>query len=155
MNSRENEALKTATAYAKNGDLERAIESLKALVARNPKHEIATGMLASIYAQLDMRDRAIEYFQRTLTINPANPLARLQLGQLQLSAGRPLEALATWKPSVDDPQDFVARFHSGLALLQLQRPQEARSMFEAAAQRMPKDHALYAQLQDLLHAAGR
>src|SRR5229473_2163064 len=127
-----------------------AFVHLKSLLASDPKHEIAVGMLAAIYAQIGLLDRAIEYFQQSLTINPQNVLARFQLGLTQLTAQRPQEALATWKPGLDQPGEFLAHFHSGLALLQLQKPAEARALFAHAARRMPKAHALYPQLQDLL-----
>jgi len=139
-----------ATRFAKQGDFEQAIVHLKSILASDPKHEVAVGMLAAIYAQIGLLDRAIDYYQRTLAINPQNVLARFQLGLTQLTAKRPREALATWKPCLDQPGEFLAHFHSGLALLQLQKPAEARAMFAHAARRMPKAHALYPQLQDLL-----
>ena len=107
-------------------------------------------MLAGIYAEIKMTDRAMEYYRRVLAINPANPLARFQLGLLQLSTRQPQEALDTWGASLKDPDEFMAHFHSGMALIQLQRLEEARSFLEQTAQRMPKDHWLYSQLKHLL-----
>ena len=83
------EALSLATACAKRGELEAAMIHLKGLLAVDPEHEIATGMLAAIYAQLNMTGRAVEYFRRVLAINPQNPLARAQLELLERS-GKPL-----------------------------------------------------------------
>lgn len=139
-----------ATALAKSGDFEGAIVKLKALIESHPLHEIALGMLAGIYAQIGMHDRAIEYFRRVLKINPENPLARFQLGLSQLSSGQPADALNAWKPALKNPDDFLVRFYSGLALMQLERPAEARPLLEEAAQQMPKNHALYPQLTELL-----
>jgi cytochrome c-type biogenesis protein CcmH/NrfG len=62
---------------------------LKELLAADPDHEIANGMLAGIYAQLNMTQRAVEYFHRVLAINPQNALARVQLEALERS-GKPL-----------------------------------------------------------------
>jgi tetratricopeptide (TPR) repeat protein len=139
-----------ATALAKSGEYEGAIVKLKELIESHPRHEIALGMLAGIHAQIGMHDRAIENFRRVLKINPENPLARFQLGLSQLSSGQPADALDTWKPSLKNPDNFLVLFHSGLALMQLNRPAEARPLLEEAARRMPKNHALYPQLTDLL-----
>jgi len=77
------EALSLATQCAKRGELEPAMIHLKELLAADPDHEIANGMLAAIYAQLNMTGRAMEYFRRVLAINPQNPLARSQLELLK------------------------------------------------------------------------
>ena len=146
------ELLIEATALVKTGEFDVAIEKLKELIDAHPTHEIALGMLAGIYAQIGMHDRAIAYFERVLDINPENPLARLQMGLCQLSSGQPADALDTWKPALADSEDFLARFHSGLALLQLKRPAEARQLLEEAQRRMPKNHALYPQLAEIMAA---
>jgi predicted Zn-dependent protease len=83
------EALSRAAASAKSEDFAGAIAHLKELLAVEPDHEIANGMLAGIYAQIGMPERATEHFQRVLAINPQNPLARLQLEQLQQTGGTP------------------------------------------------------------------
>lgn len=80
--SRERELLGLAAAAAKQGDLESAIVHLKELLAADPRHEIALGLLAGIYAQLKMSDRAVALYRQVLEINPGNPLARLQLSLL-------------------------------------------------------------------------
>jgi predicted Zn-dependent protease len=83
------EALSRAAASAKSEDFAGAIAHLQELLAVEPDHEIANGMLAGIYAQIGMPERATEHFQRVLAINPQNPLARLQLEQLQQTVGTP------------------------------------------------------------------
>lgn len=143
--------LRRATACAKERDFEGAITGLKAILAVEPGSEIATGMLAAVYAELGMPQRATEYYQRVLALNPDNALARFQLGVLQLNAGRTREALETWEPSLADQSDFAAHYYSGLALLQLEKADEARTLLQKAHQRMPHDHALYPSLKELLH----
>jgi tetratricopeptide (TPR) repeat protein len=146
----EQEAIQLISASAKSGDFEDAIVQLKNLLAAHPEHEFAHGMLAAIYAELEMADRAIEQFRRVLAINPANTLARVQLGALQLAAKRPDDLLETWKPCLDEPDNYIGRYYSGLALLQLEKPGEARAMLEQAVQRMPAEHALRRQVQQLI-----
>lgn len=149
------ELLRRATAAAGERDFEQALVCLKRLLARDARHELATGMLAAVYAELRMTERAIEYYRRVLALNPANPLARLQLGLLESSLGRTEDALATWKPSLEDPTDFVVHFQSAVAMLQLQRTTEARALLTTAAQRMPANHPLRPTLQELLARLGR
>lgn len=146
----DNQLLARATACTKDNDFAGAIGHLKSLLQSYPEHEIANGMLAAVYAELGMTGRAIEYFQRALTINPDNLLARFQLGLLQLRAERPREALETWKPALADRHDFAIHYHCGATLLRLEEPDAARPILQEAARRMPKDHALFPQLHELL-----
>ena len=121
----------------------------QAVLALDPRNEIAIGMLAGIYVQLNLRDRARACLRQVLEINPKNTLARHQLGLLQLEAGEPQAAIDTWAPSLDN-EDFVAHFHTAVALLELKKPSEARPLLEHCAPRMPRDHQLYPRLQELL-----
>ena len=143
------EALGAAAACVRRGDFEAALAQLKALLALDPRHELATGMLAGLYAQLNMPERAQHYYEQVLRLNPANDLARFQLGLLQFESGQPQEALETWKPEVAKPQDYVIHFHCALAHLKLKRRDEAAKLLERAAQYMPRDHLLYPQLERL------
>ena len=144
------EALGLAAACAKRGELEAAIKHLKEVLGAAPDHEIANGMLGGVYAELKMPERATACYERVLATNPRNVLARFQLGLLQLNGGRPQEALDTLRPNLSDNTEFLAHFYSGLALLDLRKPAEARALLQQAAQRMPPDHQLYPQLQGLL-----
>jgi predicted Zn-dependent protease len=144
------EAVGLAAAYAQRGELEPAMIQLRELLQADPDHEIANGMLASIYAQLNMTDRAVTGYRRVLAINPHNVLARFQLGLLQVTSGHPQEAVDTLRPCLTDKQDFLAHFYSGVALLELQRPEEARALLARASQRMPADHTLQPRLRELL-----
>jgi tetratricopeptide (TPR) repeat protein len=141
-----------AAACAKQGDLEGAILHLKEALSVEPDHEIANGMLGGIYAELKMPERATACYERVLARNATNVLARFQLGLLQLSGGRAREAVATLRPNLSDDKEFLAHFYSGVALRELGKGGEARVLLERAAQRMPADHALYPQLQDLLRS---
>ena len=148
------EALGLAAASAKRGELDVAIVHLKEVLGALPDHEIANGMLAGIYAELKMPERATACYERVLAANPRNVLARFQLGLLQLTGGRPQEALETLAPNLSDKTEFLAHFYSGLALVELGKTGEARVLLQHAAQRMPADHPLYPQLQGLLERRG-
>jgi tetratricopeptide (TPR) repeat protein len=150
----ETETMQRAVESVNKNEYDEAILQLKDLLAAHPKHELGLGMLASIYAELKMTDRAIEHYQRLLAINPTNPLACLQLGMLQAAAQRPREVLDTWKARLGEPDEYLAHYFTGLALLSLEKTQEAREMLERAATNMPKDYALYEPLQQMLKELG-
>ena len=147
-------ALGLAAACAKRGELDEAIVHLKEILGATPDHEIANGMLAGIYAELKMPERATVHYQRVLAVNPRNVLARFQLGLLQLTGGQPQAAVETLRPNLADDTEFLAHFYSGQALLQLGKTGEARVLLQRTAQRMPTEHPLYGQLQGLLQSAG-
>ena len=144
------QALSRAAACAKRGDLEAAMTHLKELLAAQPDNELGNGMLAGIYAQLNMPERATACYEHVLAVNPRNVLARFHLGLLQLNSGKPGEAVATLRPNLDDNTEFLAHFYSAVALLELQQVEPARELLERAEQRMPRNHDLYPQLQTLL-----
>lgn len=150
----ENHAQLTIAAQcAEQGDFEGAIMQLKGLIEAQPRHEVAIGMLAGIYAQINMHDHAIPHFRTVLEINPGNVLARFQLGLAQLGSGQPGMAVETWKPALKTQDDFLSRFYSALALMQIHRTGEARTLLREAEKLMPKNHALYPQLLTLLTSA--
>jgi len=147
-------ALGLAAACAKRGELDQAIVHLKGLLGATPDNEIANGMLAGIYAELKMPERATVYYQRVLAVNPRNVLARFQLGLLQLTGGQLQAAVETLRPNLADNTEFLAHFYCGQALLALGKTGEARVLLERTAQRMPAEHPLHAELQGLLQSAG-
>jgi Flp pilus assembly protein TadD len=142
--------LMEATRNIRAGNLDNAIVQLKELIESAPRHEVATGMLAGIYAELGMLDRASQCFRRVLDINPQNPLARFQFGLLQLQAQQPEAALTIWRMTQIKIDDYPTNFYSGLALIELGRTAEARASLDLAAQHMPANHALRPQLTELL-----
>jgi Tfp pilus assembly protein PilF len=142
--------LTMAAQCVEKGDFEGALVQLKALVEAQPRHELAIGMLAGIYAQIGMHDRAIRHFNRVLEINPGNALARFQLGLSQLTSAQQAAAVETWKPALRNRDDFLSRFYSALALMQTNRIEEAGTLLREAEKLMPRNHALYPQLLTLL-----
>lgn len=147
-------ALQQATDAAQQGDYESAVVLLKSLLADHPGHPIATGMLGAIYLQIGMHQKASRAFRRLLDDDPANPLARFQLGMTRMAQGLPGEAVDTWQPLLDADGEFMANFHSALALLQLRQPDRARPLLEKAGVHMPVEHPLYPELARLLAETG-
>jgi len=87
-----------------------------------------------------------------LRLNPANVLARFQLGLLHLDSGQPREALEAWQSKSPGPEDYLTHYYSAVALLELSRPEEANAQLLQAAQHMPVDHPLHPELQRLRHS---
>lgn len=141
--------LENAVEQAKEGDLDNAIPTLKSILEDNPDHDISLGMLASIYLQIGMHDQAIDLYNRLLKINPENPLARFQLGMAKLNSDKPEEALTAWEPMLGMENEFMANFHSALALMLLGRSKEALECILNAARHMPSSHPLYPKLLEL------
>ena len=99
-----------ASREQRHGD---AIAYLKQAVEHSSKNHRAVYLLAAQHAQIGLNDRAIEGFQKALTIEPKLSPARFQLGLLLLCNGRVDEALAAWQPleelAESDPYRHFAR----------------------------------------------
>jgi tetratricopeptide (TPR) repeat protein len=135
----ETESLQRAAELTGQGDFDRALAQLKAILEQVPQSVLALGMQAAIHAQLGMRERAAAGYQQVLDIDAANPLARAQLALLQLHAGRPAQALDVLRPALDKPGDHHMQYLAGLAVLELGRVEDARRHFELADRGMPRD----------------
>jgi tetratricopeptide (TPR) repeat protein len=61
---------KRATAYYLAGDLPRSLADCDEVVKRNPTHFGALSGYGQIYFQLERYDKAIQYWQRALEVNP-------------------------------------------------------------------------------------
>lgn len=147
------EQLKTklaeAAKHTKEGDLDNAIILLQEILEQDQHHEISLGMLASIYLQIGLHDRAIELYEKLLIGNPQNPLARFQLGMAYMNTGSPQKALTAWEPMLEMKDEFMANFHSALAFVQLDQEEEALICLARAFRHMPSNHPLFPQLVNL------
>ena len=61
---------KRATIYFVVGEYAKSLKDCDEVMKRNPSHFGALAGYGQIYVQLDQPERALEYFQRALTINP-------------------------------------------------------------------------------------
>ena len=124
-----------------------AIAGLQEFLAQHSDNEVAIGLLGAAYFQIGMLARAQSCYRRVMELNPANPLARFQLGMLHFSQQEHRVALETWAPLLGSQQDFMAHFHSALALVELGETARARELLEVAGRNMPLSHPLFAQLK--------
>lgn len=61
---------KRATAYYLKGDYQKSLADCDEVIKRNPLHYGALSGYGMIYTQLDQPERAIQYFERALAVNP-------------------------------------------------------------------------------------
>lgn len=64
---------KRATVYFLSGDHKRSLRDCDEVVKRNPAHFGALSGYGQIYFQLEQYDKALEYWQRALGVNPNMP----------------------------------------------------------------------------------
>jgi len=109
-------------------DFSAALAKLKqAVVMKNADLE-AFAMLAKVYAQLGLYERAIEQFAYYVKRNPDALIEKFQLGMAQFDAKKTTEALATWgQLLVGHPNFPPALYYRGLALLQQELPDQAKA----------------------------
>ena len=80
---------KRATAYFLNGELARSLADCDEVMKRNPYHFGALSGYGQIYFQQKRYDRAIEYWQRALKVNPNLGLAgNIELARKMLAQSR-------------------------------------------------------------------
>jgi len=80
---------KRATAYFLNDDLRRSLADCDEVMKRNPYHFGALSGYGQIYFQQKQYDKAIEYWQRALKVNPNLGLAdSIDLARKMLSQSR-------------------------------------------------------------------
>jgi len=133
------------------GDAASALSFFKGALARHPRHAQAHWMLGAEYAALQLSDRAHEHLARAVELDPAQPVARFQLGLLRLTRGDVEGAQQTWQALDERPADDpLRRFGRGLLLLVRGRPAEARLALRAAADDPATDPALRRDLEVVL-----
>lgn len=117
------------------GKLDEAIEHLQAAYAWRPRWPTVTNSLGIDYLTLEEFDRAIEFFDRTLEMLPANPDALLNKAKAQTFSGRYTESLATLDRLLALNRWFLgdARYWRAMNEAQLGRNDEAWDDVENAA----------------------
>ncbi len=98
----------------------------------DPAHFHAYHLRGLLALEVDQTDRGIGFIEKSLAINPNQPLAHSNLGNALLSAGRPQEALDSLERALRLKPDLViAHYNRGNALRSLHRFAEALASYEA------------------------
>lgn len=147
-------AISKASNYIKSREFDLAIPLLKKLVETEKDNELVLGMLASVYAEIGMKDKAEDLYTQVLAINPENPLARFHLGLLHFTSDQYDEALAVWEPGLHNHSDFMLHYYCGLVYLQNNKTDKAKALLLQAEKFMPNSHPLFSTLRDTLANMG-
>jgi tetratricopeptide (TPR) repeat protein len=95
-----------------------ALYYLKEAILRPDATAPVRFLLASLYAQLNLFDKAIPEMEAALALDPTMGVARFQLGLMQLTAGNTARAMEVLLPLADyGPAHYLAHFGAGLRLL--------------------------------------
>jgi predicted O-linked N-acetylglucosamine transferase (SPINDLY family) len=122
-----------ALALRKQGDLLRA-DALCAEVLRADAHHFHAHHLRGLIA-LENGDTegGIAFIERSLAVNPSQPLAYSNLGNALLTAGLPQRALDCFERALRLKSDLtVAHYNRGNALRSLGRPDDALASYDTA-----------------------
>lgn len=116
-----------------NEDGLKAIETLSASYGRDPRLRFLHG---SVLASLQRYSEAMRQMQSAVEIAPDYPIARFQLGLLQLTSGEAQAALTTWGPLAILPEDqYLSLFVRGLQSMIRDEFGKAIDLLQAGIQR--------------------
>lgn len=129
------------------GDEAAALEHLRNAAACSDGHAPACRQLGALLGELALRhrdgellNRALDWLDQALDLEPGHPATSFALGRIFVSSGNMQDALdhlavaATHAPLADEAEHM-----RGVALLQLGRADEAHQVFERLALRHPQD----------------
>jgi len=133
------EAPPSATATANPmGTVMQQLAALKAAVAKNPNDADSLVQLGDMYMQAAKFPQAAEYLQRALAVRD-DAAVRMDLGICYKQTNQPEKALAEFQRSAAmAPDQWQPLFNEAIALIDLQRMDEAR-VVAAKLQKMRPD----------------
>lgn len=112
------ELLQMALHAASGNDPGAALPYLKESVMRPDATAAARFLLVSVYAQLNLFEKAIPEMEASLALDPTMGVARFQLGLMHLTCGDTMRALDVLLPLADfGPAHYLAHFGAGLRQL--------------------------------------
>jgi rhomboid protease GluP len=127
--------------------LDQAIASLQASVARNPRNKTALGLLANAYLQKKDYPNAESTLKRVLQLDPDNAAAKYNLGLVYAAMSRYEEARQIFADLVQqDPKDDDTWVLLGASLDGLGREPEAVDAYQKAIALNPKNAEAYREL---------
>lgn len=130
--------------------IESALAKLKLAASLDKKIDRAQTLLAKIYAQLKLFDRAIYFFQLYLEQYPTAIQERFELGMVTLDNGEPAEALAIWAPLLTDTNHPPAVFYSAVAYAELDEIPSARRQLDILLKSIAPDNLYFNRGKELL-----
>lgn len=129
------------------GDEASALESLRAAASSADGNAPACRQLGALLAELALRhqdgellNRALDWLDQALSLDPGHPGTSLVVGRLFVSTGNYADALEHLALAGAEKELALDADHlRGVALLQLGRADESLQVFESLAERHPED----------------
>ena len=104
------------------GRFDEAFEVVKRILAAKPNHAKAHGSLGTLYAVKGQNELAAEHWQAVAKHDPDDPYGESMLGWQAYLRGKPEEALEAYRRAEEiEPYDAKINYHTGLALVKLER----------------------------------
>jgi len=142
-------------AFARSGRVEDGLRDLRWYVAKHPQDAMGWYELGVVETMAD-RDRALECFNKAVTLAPNLSVARYARGVALLQEGQPAAAIEDFRFTLaHDPKDFNALDGLGEAQLRLDRVEEAVESFRQAVELSPKERKFLMHYGRALQRAGR
>ncbi len=130
--------------------IEPSLAKLKLAISSDKKIDKAQSLLAKIYAQLKLFDRAIYFFQLYLEHHPSAIQERFELGMVTLDNGNPKSALEIWDPLLGDTNHPPAIFYSAVAYAELDEVAAARRQLDILLKSVAPDKLYFNRGKELL-----
>jgi tetratricopeptide (TPR) repeat protein len=117
---------------------EAALGALEEALGLAPERSDLYARLADVYTRLGQPEKADEALATAETLGGEDPVAEYNLAAKYMNEGQYEKAVAHFrKAEALDPSLAQCRYHVGIALINLNRPQEARAELEAFVQKAP------------------
>ena len=130
--------LNLGAAYARQGDLRRAITEMETAARFAPDDAKVQQSLGTVLVRQRQAEKAEAALRRAMALDPAGSGARLVLADLLRRTGRCVEAVPLYAAGLErDPSQLTARVQQALCHGRLGQWREARALLEANATAFP------------------
>jgi tetratricopeptide (TPR) repeat protein len=145
------ELLDAARRFHKAGDLPRAEEAYRQILARDPNHAQAWYLLGALQVGRNQLDKAVTTLEQALRLQPTHADALNQLGVVFAQRSQMAEATARFREALRHrPKDAEMQTNLGLALTRQGQHAEAVALFQAVLQRQPDYARAHVHLREAL-----
>ena len=130
--------LRQAAALHQRGALTQAAEIYRQVLLTDPRNTDALHLLGVAETQGGNPQTGLELIDRSLQLNPQQPVAVVNRGNCLMALRRFQDALACYETALGSAPTYVlAHFGRGNALAMLSQPAQALASFERAAELAP------------------
>lgn len=135
----QNEQLKSAQQYFRQGEYDEAIQAFQQVVEEDPQNLKAHRGLAAAYAQSGKTDLAIEQYRKLTQIDLSNGVAWLNLGAIYIQQGKFQDAVKTIRQGmIKEKRSAIAFYYMGEAHVGLNQTSMAMTGFKEAIKLDPQ-----------------